>query len=104
MAKNSRKIKNTNPSHKQLWKLGRQYAEFAAPHIIEQAHATNYPLPARQVSELFPVLKDIYVLLEQNQGLSWDHLLVSQQDDFLTGFWNRLREKGIVEKSISGAR
>jgi hypothetical protein len=91
-------------THKKLWQLGRSYADFAAPHLIEQAQTTNYRLPARKVSELFPVLKDIYVLLERDHGLHWDYLLVSQQDDFLTGFWNRLREKGIVEKTISGAR
>ncbi len=91
-------------SHTRLWNLGRSYAKFAAPHIISQARATNYPLPVRSVQELFPVVKDIYPMLERDHGLSWDHLLASQQDDFLTGFWNQLREDHIVGPSTSGIR
>ena len=91
-------------SHKKLWELGRKYAEYAAPHIVEQARTTNYRLPIQSVSELYPVLIDIYKLLETEQHIPWDNLLAIQQDDFLTGFWNRLRERHILDKSIVGTR
>jgi len=91
-------------SHKRLWALGSEYADFSAPHIVAQARETGYPLPVRRPSELFPVLKDVYELLEKNHGIPWDNLLASQQDDFMTGFWNRLRERRVAENVIEGAR
>ena len=84
-------------SHKQLWNLGRHYADFFAPHIVELARATNYHLPCRSHAELFLVVKDVYDLLEKEQGIPWDSLTSAKQDDFLAGFWGKLREKGILE-------
>jgi hypothetical protein len=84
-------------THKRLWQLGREYARRAAPLIIEGARKQSYQLPCRGTAELFPVLRDVYVLLEREHGLPWDSLTTAKQDDFLTGFWNLLRQKGILE-------
>lgn len=48
--------------------------------------------------------KSVYELLERDRGIPWDNLLATQQDDFLIGFWNRLRERGVLEHRITGAR
>lgn len=85
-------------SHKKLWNIGRRYADLFAPHIVEQAREQRYQLPARKASELFSILPEVYALLEQEYEAPWDNLLAGQQDDLLTGFWNRLRERGIVER------
>lgn len=84
-------------THKKLWQLGRHYADFAAPHVVEQARKTSYQLPARSATELFPVLRDVYDLLEREHGIPWDELTTAKQDDFLTGFWNRFRQLGLLE-------
>lgn len=84
-------------THRRLWDLGRQYARKAVPHVVEQARAQKYRLPCRSTAELFPVLRDVYVLLEREHGIPWDYLTVAKQDDFLTGFWNQLRREHVLE-------
>jgi hypothetical protein len=85
-------------SHKDLWRLGRSYADFTAPLVVEQARLTSHPLPVRAASEVFDVLRDVHALLEHEHGVAWKDLLEGQKNDFLTGFWNRLREKGVLEE------
>jgi len=85
-------------THSSLWRLGREYAALLAPHIIRQANEQGYRLPARHVSELFPVLRDVYELLERDHGIPWDSLTTAKQDDFLVGWYNRLRELGVLER------
>ena len=84
-------------THKKLWQLGREYAQLAAPIIAKQANEQHVSLPRRDTSELVPVLRDVYDLLERDHGIPWDYLTVAKQDDFLTGWWNMLRERGILE-------
>jgi hypothetical protein len=85
-------------THSRLWRLGREYAALVAPHIIRQANEQKYHLPVWQVSELFPVLRDVYELLERDHGIPWDYLTTAKQDDFLIGWYNRLRELGVLER------
>lgn len=89
-------------THKKLWQLGRKYAQLAAPEIARQAKLAGGPqLPIRGTTDLLPVLRDVYDLLEREHGIPWDNLTTAKQDDFLTGWWNMLKQEGVYETARS---
>lgn len=85
--------RKTHSKKSRMAELGHKYAHYSAPFIREQA--TYLPLSR---SDLFPVLKDVYKLMEQNGEVSdFDVLPVQLQDEFLNAWWDELDLLGIYQ-------
>jgi hypothetical protein len=79
----------------QMRQLGLTYARRAIPLVREQAALQGASLPVRH-TELFPVLRSVYDLVEEEHRIPWDNLTPRYQDAFLHSFWRALVEARVA--------
>jgi hypothetical protein len=79
----------------QMRQVGISYARRAIPVVREQAASQGASLPVRH-TELFPVLRSVYDLLEREHRVPFDSLTTRCQDAFLHSFWRALTEARVA--------
>lgn len=78
-------------------RLGEEYAERAAPAIVEEARAQGVPLPLTRDYELRPAMRASRELCVSETGASVGDGRRAGYVDFSVGWWNRLTKLGVYK-------